>query len=642
MVYFDNFGIMKKVGDKTVWAVTFLLTITSLFTACSSDDAAEQQGGGTDKAEGPIRVHLRVSAGEGTNKTRAWTDGENATDEEMMNVWTVVAVNNADNKVVSIYACKPSGEPDREIDDYVELPAAGTYRFYSFANMSPKVVMSLLGIGGYGDPTEKSATRAATSGTVYDTPTGDTSNDNLATGSVTSHVDATVSDPFTSQGNTYTTDTYYRVPFTEGTTVTESSVADKTVNMAGNNFNLIATDNGFGATGIPMSNVQTINVTEGMSLDLIVIRMIAKIQLQIYNDKGSDVTLESFTITDVTKNADANLKLLPKLTAGANTMNYVHGDIQPNLPDVLEPLGNLVLKPVSGDNTISATANKTDGGTPVTFTFYVNESLTPDNGFNRFFLKIKLQGEAEQRYVLIDDANATGKTGTWNYIARNDFRVIPIVLDDYKLDIIPYDFPAIGVYPASVKEEDGLYTINFHDYGHFHLLPKVTKLSDSSVVPFSSATTPGYSSTSWGLVDNDFTKSWSSWTDVTKATAATDDGSFYRSGYSVTPPVDGDEVGGIPVWYKNDGVDGPQWDPAGGTSYNPFIFGYIKDPETTLTEDKKVYHEFSICLYKEGASAPRVMTYRLLMILDNDQISYTRGMNRSDGTTRLPHNHIFE
>ena len=214
------------------------------------------------------------------------------------------------------------------------------------------------------------------------------------------------------------------------------------------------------------------------------------------------------------------------------------------------------------------------------------------------------------------------------------------MLEDYKFDIIPYDFPAIGVYPASVKEEDGLYTINFHDYGHFHLVPKVKILSSNTgaTVPFTATdptTTPAtpYDETSWGLVDDDFNSSWKSWKDLTKATvvtaatAATDDDSFYRTGTEsyITTDTDGDEVGGFPVWYTN--TASPQWDPAGGTNYAPFIFGYIADPGAALTADKIIYHEFSIYLYKQGMSAPRLMTYRLLMKLDTEQMSYVKSRN---------------
>ena len=602
---------------------TFLLAAAlSMLTACSSDDAA--QGGGETLDNGSIKVHLRVSAA-GSETMRAWQDNENATDAEMMNVWTVVAVNTADNKVAKIYACKPSGDPDQEIDVIAELPSAGSYRFYSFANMSPKVVMNLLGISGSGN-----ASGMRDGGTSYDTnpPTGggNDNDNNSALGSVTGNGGATDVDDFITNDNTYGKNKLCDIEFTEST-VTAASVEAKEVNVAGNNFNL-TTHNGFGATGIPMSNVQTKTVSDGSNVELVVIRMMAKIELQVYNDKGSDVTVESFTLTDVTKNSDGNLKLLPSLSdAGHDVMTIpTHGDISPNLGTSTSK-GDIKLYP---NGTVSASANNTTTGAPKKFTFYVNESVKPTNAFSHFFLKIKLDGEAEERYVLIDDkGSTTADDNKWDYIARNDYRIIPIVLDDYKLDMIPYDFPAIGVYPASVKEEDGIYTINFHDYGHFHLQPVVKKVSDSSVVPFvATAPTGTYGSTSWGLIGDSFASSWvGPYTDATKATAYDNEAAtapFYRKGYTVNPPVDGDEVGGIPVWYPNDGSAGPQWDPTASGSYAPFIFGYIEDPAAALTEDKKVYHEFSIYLYKEGMSAPRQMTYRLYMILDKDQMMYSR------------------
>ena len=112
----------------------YLSAFSTLFMlmACQSDDTTEQGAG--LQSDGTVRVHLKVGVA-GSKTTRAWTDKE-ADTKEMMNVWTVVAVSDADNKVVSIWACKPKDEPDQEIDDYVELPAVGTYRFYSFGNIS--------------------------------------------------------------------------------------------------------------------------------------------------------------------------------------------------------------------------------------------------------------------------------------------------------------------------------------------------------------------------------------------------------------------------------------------------------------------------------------------------------------------------
>lgn len=561
---------------KLLYLTAFSLLLTLM--ACQSDSADER---GEQDANRKAQVRIHVSPAGSSTGMRA-TDG-NATADEMMNIWTVVITNSTTDAVVKVIACKPTGD-SREIDDITELPL-GTYNFYSFANMSVAQVASLLGI-------------------TVDMPTMSAD------------------------------DTIY-----EATTASGTVNANKNVTVNGNLFTAMTSsdDNGFGSYGIPMSNMQSLTITGKEDIDLIVVRMMAKIELQVYNDKGTDVTITDVTLTDVTSNTVNNLKLLPSYTtaSSANTMEYVHGDIQPNLngsPTTADVTLSDLTQEVSASNN-----SYIEGDDPVKITFYVNESATPTNDFSHFFLKIKLEGETEERYVLIDDkGSTTSDDNKWNYIARNDYRIIPIVLDDYKLDIIPYDFPAIGVYPASVKEEDGYYTINFHDYGHFHLVPQVTKVSTSAVVPFT-ATTPDYSLTKWGLVDNSFAASWGSWTDATKATAATDDGSFYRSGYDVEPPVDGDEVGGFPVWYPNT-TGNPQWDPAGGTTYNPFIFGYIADPGEVLAVDKKVYHEFSIYLYKQGTAAPRLMTYRLMMILDTDQMLYG---SRKFGKTPLRHTHRF-
>ena len=622
---------MKQV--KLIYTL-LLVAALPLMTACSSDDAAN--GGETPvPTDGKIQVHLRVSQA-GTSTMRAWQDAANADDKEMMNVWTVVAVKNTDNKVAAIYACKPSGDPDQEVDQIAELPAAGSYRFYSFANMSPKVVMNLLNIAGTG--TASNLRGAGSSyGTTPATGGGNDNDNNSALGEVTSYDSENGNDTYMNDDDA--DNKLADIAFAEGAEVTEARANDVAVNIAGNNFNINATSNGFGATGIPMSNVQTITVNDNDNVELVVVRMMAKIELQVYNDKGSDVTVESFTLTDLTKNTDNNLMLLPNLT-GHNTMNvYTHGDIKPNLNGT-PGTGDLTLYP----NEIVSTTDNSSDKTPKTFTFYVNESVKPTNAFNHFFLKIKLQGEAEERYVLIDDTGSTTTDdGKWDYIARNDYRIIPIVLDDYKLDMIPYDFPAIGVYPASVKEEDGIYTINFHDYGHFHLQPVVKKISSitGEVVPFTeTAPTGTYSSTSWGLVNDSFTDSWGSWTDATKATTYDNesaDPAFYRKGYASWDPIDGDEVGGEPKWYTNNYADRPLWDPAASGTYRPFILGYVADPEGTVTTDRKVYHEFSIYLYKEGMSAPRQMTYRLYMILDTDQMLYSRQF----GAPRVRHTHGY-
>lgn len=493
----------------------YLSAFSTLFMlmACQSDDTTEQGAG--LQSDGTVRVHLKVGVA-GSKTTRAWTDKE-ADTKEMMNVWTVVAVSDADNKVVSIWACKPKGEPDQEIDDYVELPAVGTYRFYSFANMSPKVVMSLLGISGSGAATAKSArTRegnedpttgnepsgggneggsSASAGTSYQS-SGD------AVGSVTSNMPAGTTDDFCTNDNSYQQNKFYSIAFDASQT---ASVESKTVNIAGNNFDVTADDNGFGAKGIPMSNVQTIAVTaETETIELIVIRMMAKIEVDVYNDGETDATIHSISLTEITKNADGNLKLLPNLSdAGHGSMEVTtHGDIQPNLP-TNAPKGNMTLYPSSVQGAVSKTGHKSTGTgqTPVKFIFYVNESTAPTNSSGHYYLSLGIKtgsgSDVVYSHALIsDEGSSDDDHGKWNYIARNDYRVIPIVLTDWQFRIEPIAFVPIAGYPAVLLSSDAQ-KATFSTGGMIALQPFVKKRTETTWRDFDdSEVNPGVG-TSW-------------------------------------------------------------------------------------------------------------------------------------------------
>lgn len=581
---------------KLIYALMLAMALP-LMTACSGDDAAN--GGETPiDNDGKVQVHLRVSAA-GSGTMGAWADAANATDDEMMNVWTVVIVDDANDEVVEIQSCNPSS-PYAEIDDVTNL-TPGTYRFYSFANIGASSLETLLGLPTGSVPVP-SGTDAISTKEKSETP-GDTGS---------------------GLGNIYKTGSNNQP--TSGGTIDD--LIQTTIN--GNNFNPTAANNGLGAKGIPMSNVQTYTIASTGTYDLIVVRMMAKIKLQIENTTSASIKVNSVTLSNVTQNSTDNLKLLPRLTSGQNTMEYVHGDIQPNLGAATQ--ADLTIPITEG--TIAASATKE-------VTFYVNECGTPNNAEGLFYLTLDIDnaGNSEYRYALINSQNtdATAADYKWDYIARNDYRIIPIKLDDLKFEIIPYDFPAIGVYPVSVKEVDAanhVYDFEFHDYGHFHLLPSVTK--SGTAVEFS-ATTPTGTGYKWTLVGDDFANSWFTASTKGGAWVTTNTGiealGFYRTGYSVTSPVDGDEVGGIPVWYPNDGSAGPQWAPD-ATNYRPFIFGYIEDPGSATK--KQVYHEMKIQVYN-GTVAYRQMLYRFYMTLSADQMLYSRMF----GAPRVRHTHGY-
>jgi len=591
-----------------------LAALTAVMAACSSDDdTANNSGEQPQTIENgqlcEVCFHIKP-ASQQPSQTRAWSD-EYAADDEMMNIWTIVAVYDNgdanDGKIAFIHAAVPTGV-EREIDDLVNM-TPGKYKFYSFANIDPswlnsKGLTSYLKVANviYDDGTMSDQFEFpdyfSTIGTVVpETPSGKT-----ATGVY----------------NIINLDTDY-LWGGDNSTVVE---------IDGNGFSPTAydpdnnVDNGFGSKGIPMSNVQEIEITGNEDVDLIVVRMLAKMELQITNSTGQEITLNSVTLSNITQNSvntnDDNLKLLPLWTSttGKNNMEVVqHGDLQPNLSSDAE----------QGDYV--HTINKTiANGATETVTFYINESATPSNPDGLFYLTLNLANgsTSEFRYALVNQkGKITDDDNLWNYIARNDYRIIPIVLDDLKFEIVPYDFPPIGVYPCSVKEIDTdnhVYDFEFHDYGHFHLLPTVTK--GGTAVDFS-ATTPTGSGYKWTLIDNDWAKSWFTYTAFGDASQTVNPGGFYRISSGSTT-ADGDDEGQTPVWYVNDGTSGPKWAPD-AANYRPFIFGYIADPEAALTSPKRVYHEMKIQVYN-GTSVYRQMLYRFYMTLSADQMLGSRSL----------------
>lgn len=528
----------------------YLLILGLLMAGCSSDSEVTTES--PTPADGMVQVKLHLSTGA---VTRAWTD-TNAEDAEMMNIWVVVITNNS-NVVEKVIACKPTGT-EREIDPIVSLPI-GTHNFYSFANMSVAKVAQLLGI-------------------TVTMPTM-TNNDEIYTAEIAS---GTVD-------------------------------ANKAVTVNGNNFTALTSsdNNGFDSYGIPMSNVQTATISSNTTMDLVVVRMLAKMKVTVKNETGAAQYIKYASITGITDNVDNNLKLLPNYTtaSSANTMEAVHGDIRPNLngtPATVE-------LDIPGMATTEALANNATREV----TFYVNECKTATN----FYLTIGLGDDTstqEYRYALVNQKGATtADDDKWDYIARNDYRIIPIILDDYHFELVPYDFPPIGVYPVSVSEIDNvnhIYNFTFHDYGHFHLLPQVTKGTTTQVKY-------NLGSGDYWTLNTDWAGSW--FTAATKGGTWLDADGIATTGFyrNQTATTDGDDAGGAPVWYANNGDAGPQWDPQASNNYEPFIFGYIADPESSLTNDKKIYHEMKIRLYV-GGSYRRDMIYRFYMTLSPDQMLY--------------------
>lgn len=326
--------------------------------------------------------------------------------------------------------------------------------------------------------------------------------------------------------------------------------------------------NGFDVTSehIPMSYKQTVTINaDTKEVDLWVVRMLAKMTLRLTNATDKPITINSATLSEITANAADNLKLLPNHIGGNSGET---GACVPNLGTAAKT-ENYTYEPTTA---ITVPAGNTDA--PVLMTFYVNESAEPTQNAHGLFTLSLNTDNGVMRYALI-----TNEGDNWDFIARNDHRVIPVTLQDYRLDIIPYDWPPIGVYPASVKQEDGLFTVTFHSGGHFHLQPIVSKYGDNTPLPYGETGTDTWRYGSWTAV----------------GTIPTN---FYEA--DATSTVDGCENGGVPVW----------------DATRHFIFGNLKDTGILPSGQTapKAYHDLTVRVNTGGTPATRELTYHLCIV----------------------------
>ena len=262
--------------------------------------------------------------------------------------------------------------------------------------------------------------------------------------------------------------------------------------------------------GIPMSNKQTLSVAKKASeVDLEVVRMVAKMTLRLTNVTDKAMTLNSITLSDITKNAAdntaadgstvPNLYLLPQTATDANGKEYCTPHLTtafPSTADASSYSGNNSYS-LYGDYTLTTTTSipANNSASPTEVTFYVNESQAHDPANFELTLNLTTTQSDEtttntaNRYAVLN----------WTAIGRNDYRVIPITLDDYKLTFTAQQFTAIGVLPPTFSDDGTTLDLGFSYYGAFHLIPKITRWSDGSDV--TASVSPQYDASScWTLV----------------------------------------------------------------------------------------------------------------------------------------------
>lgn len=229
-------------------------------------------------------------------------------------------------------------------------------------------------------------------------------------------------------------------------TTTPAEIESKYYKVEGNTTQL-------SAKGIPMSNKQTFNITsKKQQVDLEVIRMMAKVELNFTNDTGYDLSIKSVKLTDITDNVANNVSLLP--------MKDASGNVVPNI--------NAAATYKDYEVMIGGTAGtKVANGGKLQTTFYVNESVARNPKY--FVLSINTdKGTVTNRIAMTE----------WSKIARNDYLVIPVKLVDYRIELEPQVFTGIGVIPELNYDGDRI-TATFKSYGEFHLKLHVIRCSDN-------------------------------------------------------------------------------------------------------------------------------------------------------------------
>lgn len=443
----------------------FCFAVVMMPLSCSDDN--DPGGGDTPSVPDgtPVDVRLRLQVASpsslgvlrtmGTRQTTAYKD-DNATADEMMKSWVVVAVKSAKAEVKegesTIAAIYHQSSVDNLEEDIVaaRLQSGATYTFYAFANLT---------------------------------------DDQLKEIGVKKADDAANTTDFDDNG-------WLKV----GATLPEFSKKALLINGNTTTTNDIAKS----STGIPMSSEQveyTINESAYSSgstdIDryvIPVVRMVAKVRVVVSNQEDVPLKVSSIQLMGLTANDQSvttsttdpatnettstttvypNLMLMPGLTANKDNSPTPSNRRATNLYGA----GGFTRKTETAVYTVPEEDREVPAATPATtegedatpgiktYEFYVNESVLDDEvGF-----QVRLTNQdTEGKYSV----SRTYAFEDFTTIARNEIHVLPITLTRYRPEFTVEAFTAIGVVPQ-VTEVAGYLDINLGTYGAFHLIPTI-------------------------------------------------------------------------------------------------------------------------------------------------------------------------
>lgn len=222
---------------------------------------------------------------------------------------------------------------------------------------------------------------------------------------------------------------------------------------------------------IPMTgflkNIEVKNtIEENFSIE--VVRMVAKVEFRFSNPTDTDITITGVSFDPVTSSA---VSLFPRNSKGIDYGHLGNGAYSPLAGASYAPLS------ITTQNWVVETGEENKP-----YSFYMKETISKMENDKAFTVGIKVRhgdGTAEQQqYNITKDIK--------DYINRNDWIVIPIMLSQYDVSAEAIFYPPIGGYPAvlSTTDPDGSQVFTFGTEGKFAIVPHVIdKMTGSHLAP---------------------------------------------------------------------------------------------------------------------------------------------------------------
>jgi hypothetical protein len=235
----------------------------------------------------------------------------------------------------------------------------------------------------------------------------------------------------------------------EGNTLLPATMSSATCNLS-NDYQIITTPGS--EQYIPMSNMAgfTVTNTSGQTFNFELIRMLSKIKITFVNESGYTMAFKEYSLSPFTKSA---IYALPKNNLGAPVFSGT-------------ATSEAFTKTLTSVNLINNSS--------IEYSMYLNETQVPDDGFFKLNVTTQKDGSVTNVYRM--------SLTNLNYINRNDYLPLTVILSDYKLELTARSYPPIGGYASITTTGTDEYYCRFSGGGPFIITPKLTKLSDNTEV----------------------------------------------------------------------------------------------------------------------------------------------------------------